>query len=110
MAGSVSRFAVRASINALWSALDTTPLSYPSIPVSYTHLDVYKRQVLRLRTHLIVRHPLLFENLRRYLFATKVAHSASGIIEKLFGVRMDNNEFAYLVLSLIDISEFICKL
>lgn len=29
--------------------------------------------------------------------ATKVAHSASGIIEKLFGVQMDNNEFAYLV-------------
>ena len=53
--------------------------------------------VLRLRTHLIVRNPLLFENLRRYLFATKVAHSASGIIEKLFGVQMDNNEFAYLV-------------
>ena len=40
--------------------------------------------VLRLRTHLIV-NPLLFENLRHYLFATKVAHSASGIIEKLFG-------------------------
>lgn len=53
--------------------------------------------VLRLQTHLIVRNPLLFENLRRYLFATKMAHSASGIIEKLFGVQMDNNEFAYLV-------------
>lgn len=53
--------------------------------------------VFRLRTHLIVRNPLLFENLRRYLFATKVAHSASGIIEKLFGVQMDHNEFAYMV-------------
>lgn len=53
--------------------------------------------VFRLRTHLIVRNPLLFENLRRYLFATKVAHSASGIIEKCFNVQMDNNEFAYMV-------------
>ena len=39
MAGSVSRFAVRASINALWSALDTTPLSYPSIPVIMVVLE-----------------------------------------------------------------------
>ncbi len=53
--------------------------------------------VFRLRTHLIVRNPLLFENLRRYLFATKVAHSASGIIEKFFNVQMDHNEFAYMV-------------
>lgn len=60
----------------------------------YTNIEP---MVLRLRTHLIVRNPLLFENLRRYLFATKVAHSASGTIEKLFGVQMDNNEFAYLV-------------
>lgn len=60
----------------------------------YTNIEP---MVLRLRTHLIVRNPLLFENLRRYLFATKVAHSASGIIEKLFGVQMDNNEFAYMV-------------
>lgn len=60
----------------------------------YTNIEP---MVFRLRTHLIVRNPLLFENLRRYLFATKVAHSASGIIEKLFGVQMDNNEFAYLV-------------
>lgn len=67
-----------------------------SIFLNFLYMNI-EPMVLRLRTHLIVRNPLLFENLRRYLFATKVAHSASGIIERIFGVEMDNNEFAYLV-------------
>lgn len=67
-----------------------------SLFLNFLYMNI-EPMVLRLRTHLIVRNPLLFENLRRYLFATKVAHCASGIIEKIFGVEMDNNEFAYLV-------------
>ncbi len=77
---------------------DNFELDFTNDPVFLDFLySSIEPMVLRLRTHLIVRNPLLFENLRRYLFATKVAHSASGIIEKLFGVQMDNNEFAYLV-------------
>lgn len=67
-----------------------------SVFLNFLYMNI-EPMVLRLRTHLIVRNPLLFENLRRYLFATKVAHSASGVIERIFGVEMDNNEFAYLV-------------
>ena len=51
---------------------DNFELDFTNDPVFLDFLDSsIEPMVLRLRTHLIVRNPLLFENLRRYLFATK---------------------------------------
>lgn len=52
----------------------------------------------RLRLHLPLRNPLVYDNLRRYLFATKVTHSAYSIIQQFYRVDFNIDEFGYLLL------------
>ncbi len=52
----------------------------------------------RLQTHMIIRNPLVKDNMRRYLFATKLTHSACEVISQIYGVDVDINEFGYLLL------------
>ena len=52
----------------------------------------------RLRCHMMIRNPLTRDNKRRYLFACKVTHSACAVIEQLYNVKIDDNEFGYLLL------------
>ena len=52
----------------------------------------------RLKTHLTIRNPLVKDNMRRYLFATKITHSACEVIEHFYQVKVDLNEFGYLLL------------
>ncbi|MFV0255420.1 MAG: BglG family transcription antiterminator [Erysipelotrichaceae bacterium] len=61
----------------------------------YLHLSL---MIERLQVNMIIRNPLAHENIRRYLFATKITHSAVEIIEHNFDVKVDINEFGYLVL------------
>lgn len=65
----------------------------------YQYLYVHIPQMIqRLRNHMIIRNPLVYDNLRRYLFATKVTHSAVAVIEQMYCVIVDINEFGYLLL------------
>lgn len=65
----------------------------------YQYLYVHIPQMIqRLKNHMIIRNPLVYENLRRYLFATKVTHSAVAVIEQMYEVQVDINEFGYLLL------------
>ena len=52
----------------------------------------------RLSMHMTIRNPLVKDHMRRYLFATKITHSACRIIEEVYGVEVDLNEFGYLLL------------
>ena len=52
----------------------------------------------RLQTHMIIRNPLVKDNMRRYLFATKMTHSACEVISQIYGMDVDINEFGYLLL------------
>lgn len=54
--------------------------------------------ITRIKAHIIFRNPEVTENLRQYLFATKITHSACQIIKKYYDVHLDINEFGYLVL------------
>lgn len=65
----------------------------------YQYLYVHIPQMIqRLQNHMIIRNPLVYDNLRRYLFATKVTHSAVAVIEQMYHVVVDINEFGYLLL------------
>lgn len=65
----------------------------------YQYLFVHIPQMIqRLRNHMIIRNPLVYDNLRRYLFATKVTHSAVAVIEQMYHVIVDIDEFGYLLL------------
>lgn len=65
----------------------------------YQYLYVHIPQMIqRLRNHMIIRNPLVYDNLRRYLFATKVTHSAVAVIEQMYDVAVDIDEFGYLLL------------
>lgn len=65
----------------------------------YQYLYVHIPQMIqRLKNHMIIRNPLVYDNLRRYLFATKVTHSAVAVIEQMYHVHVDINEFGYLLL------------
>lgn len=61
----------------------------------YVHIPL---MIQRLRNHMIIRNPLVYDNLRRYLFATKVTHSAVAVIEQMYHVKVDIDEFGYLLL------------
>lgn len=61
----------------------------------YVHIPL---MLQRLQNHMIIRNPLVHDNLRRYLFATKVTHSAVAVIEQMYDVIVDINEFGYLLL------------
>ena len=54
--------------------------------------------IMRLISHMTIRNPLVIENKRKYLFATKVTHSACKIIDQYYHVEVDDNEFGYLLL------------
>ena len=56
------------------------------------------QMVKRIKANMIMRNPLVHDNLRRYLFATKVTHSAVNIIESIYKIEVDINEIGYLVL------------
>lgn len=65
----------------------------------YQYLYVHIPQMIqRLRNHMVIRNPLVYDNLRRYLFATKVTHSAVAVIEQMYDVEVDIDEFGYLLL------------
>lgn len=67
--------------------------------VLYDNLRLHIPQMAtRLRNHMIIRNPLVYDNMRRYLFATKITHSASAIIKDFYDVDVDENEFGYLIL------------
>ena len=61
----------------------------------YLHIPC---MIERLKTHLTIRNPLVKENMRRYLFATKITHSACEVIQHFYNVKVDLNEFGYLLL------------
>lgn len=56
------------------------------------------QMVQRLNNHMVMRNPFAHDNIRRYLFATKVTHSAVEIIEQFYDIKVDENEFGYLLL------------
>lgn len=65
----------------------------------YNYLFLHIPQMVnRLRFHMTIRNPLVYDNKRRYLFATKVTHSACAIIKQFYEVDVDINEFGYLLL------------
>lgn len=55
------------------------------------------QMIKRIRNYLIVRNPVIHENLRKYLYATKVTVSAVYVIEKYYKVSIPLDEFGYLV-------------
>ena len=57
-----------------------------------------EQMVHRLNHGTIIRNPLLYENLRKYLFASKLAISASKIIEERMNVVIPLEEFSFIVL------------
>lgn len=65
----------------------------------YNYMVLHIPQMLeRLSTHMTIRNPLVKDNMRRYLFATKITHSACEVIEQVYHVHVDLNEFGYLLL------------
>lgn len=65
----------------------------------YSYLLMHIPQMIqRLNNHMVIRNPLVYDNLRRYLFATKVTHSAVAVIEQMYEVDVDINEFGFLLL------------
>lgn len=65
----------------------------------YHYLFLHIPQMIqRLKNHMVMRNPFVHDNIRRYLFATKVTHSAVEIIEQFYHVKVDENEFGYLLL------------
>lgn len=67
--------------------------------VLYNNLKRYiPSMIIRLKSHIIVRNNIISENLGKYLFATKIVHTVSYIIEKIYEIDMDINEFGVLVL------------
>lgn len=65
----------------------------------YHYMVLHIPQMIeRLKTHMTIRNPLVNDNMRRYLFATKITHSACEIIEQFYQVEIDINEFGYLLL------------
>ena len=63
----------------------------------YLYLHI-AQMVTRLKNNMSIRNPLAHDNLRRYLFATKITYTACMIIEKYYDIKIDINEFGYLVL------------
>lgn len=65
----------------------------------YSYMVMHIPQMVeRLRTHMTIRNPLVKDNMRRYFFATKITHSACEVIEQFYKVKVDLNEFGYLLL------------
>ena len=65
--------------------------------IAYLNLHI-PPMITRIKAHIVFRNFEVTENLIQYLFATKITHSACGIIKKHYGVSPDINEFGYLAL------------
>lgn len=57
-----------------------------------------EQMVNRLNHGTLIRNPLLYENLRKYIFASKLAISATKIIETRMDVLIPSEEFSFIVL------------
>lgn len=55
------------------------------------------QMIKRIKNHMVVRNPIIHENLREYLYATKVTISAVAILENHYNVKIGLDEFGYLV-------------
>ena len=65
----------------------------------YQYLYLHIPQMIRrLQAHMTIRNKTVIDNKRRYLFATKVTHSACAVIEQYYNVQIDLNEFGFLLL------------
>jgi transcriptional antiterminator len=56
------------------------------------------QMIKRIRNQMVIRNPVVHENLRKYLFATKVTISATEIIQNTYDVKISLEEFGYLLL------------
>lgn len=56
------------------------------------------QMINRIRRGLVIRNPLLQENMRKYLFALKITESAVHIIEENYNLIIPLDEFGYLML------------
>ncbi|WP_040215056.1 BglG family transcription antiterminator [Clostridium polynesiense] len=63
----------------------------------YMYLHLWQ-MVERIKNNMFIRNPLARDNMRRYLFAAKITYSACNIIEKFYNIKIDINEFGYLLL------------
>lgn len=73
--------------------------NFPMDKELYEHLFLHLPQMIhRLRKNMIARNPMVYDNIRRYLFAAKVTHSACEIIKHFYDVEVEINEFGYLLL------------
>lgn len=71
--------------------------SSDSILIKFLYQHV-PQMIKRIRRGLVIRNPLLQENMRKYLFALKITESAVYILEKSYGVTIPLDEFGYLML------------
>ncbi|WP_182199757.1 BglG family transcription antiterminator [Paraliobacillus salinarum] len=68
-------------------------------PTLNKYLPLHMLQMIRRIKHRIVlRNPVVHENLQKYLFATKVTVSAVKVIEDYYHINISLDEFGYLVL------------
>ncbi|WP_342508615.1 BglG family transcription antiterminator [Sporosarcina sp. FSL K6-2383] len=56
------------------------------------------QMIKRIRNNMVIRNPVVHENLQKYIFATKVTISATEIIQNHYDVQINLDEFGYLVL------------
>lgn len=56
------------------------------------------QMIKRIRNDMVIRNPVVHENLQKYLFSTKVTISATEIIQNHYNVHINLDEFGYLVL------------
>lgn len=55
------------------------------------------QMIKRINNNLIVRNPIIHENLRKYIYAMKVTISAVAVIESHYKVKIPLDEFGYLL-------------
>ncbi|GGP07469.1 BglG family transcription antiterminator [Oceanobacillus neutriphilus] len=72
-------------------------LSNDFILKKYLALHVYQ-MLRRVRSGMVLRNPIVHENLQKYIFAAKVTISAVKVMEDYFNIKINLNEFGYLML------------
>ncbi|PAV28382.1 hypothetical protein CIL05_17265 [Virgibacillus profundi] len=72
-------------------------ISMDSILNEYLALHILQ-MVRRINNGMVLRNPVVHENLQKYLFATKVTISATKVIEDYYDIKINLDEFGYLVL------------
>lgn len=63
----------------------------------YSHIT---QMVLRIRSGMVIKNPIAYNNLRDYTFASKLTVSVVSIINSIYQIQVGVDEFAYLVLYL----------